>query len=266
MAQVIGLCTNLSVLTSNQTAGDYQSSNWAFGFAIMAGIYIAGGISGGHLNPAISIMLSVTRGFPPRKALMYVFAQCLGAFLASLVAFGIYRNAILEFDNGVLNSSLKGSGHAFLPALAKWASPGAGFANEFIATGILGCAILALGDDENAPPGAGMHALIVGILVTALGMAFGYPTGACINPARDIGPRLAALAVGYGGSVFTMDYAWWILGGWVATVSGAVVGGLVYDVAIFTGGESPVNYLGRKMRRDRKGRKLKRWWKRGKKV
>lgn len=126
------------------------------------------------------------------------------------------------------------------------------YSNEFTATGILACAILALGDDQNAPPGAGMHALIVGLVVTVLSMAFGYPTGACLNPARDFGPRLAALALGYSPQIFTVDHVWWLWGPWVATVSGAVMGSACYDVFIFVGGESPVNYLGRKRRRDRK--------------
>lgn len=158
---------------------------------------------------------------------------------------------------------LGGSGKSFYTQPTSIAGAGTAFANEFVATAILSCAILALGDDSNAPPGAGMHALIVGLVVTVLTMAFGYNTGACLNPARDLGPRLATAVVGYGGRVFTVRNAWWIYGAWGATISGGLMGGALYDVAIFVGGESPVNYprgKRRKMKREAKDGARKRWW------
>jgi aquaglyceroporin related protein len=267
IAILIGLCTNLAV----QTSGNYQSTNWAWGLGITIGIYIAGGISGGHLNPAISLMLSLYRGFPIRKALVYVIAQVLGGFLAALIAYGVYRDAIIAFDTQggqpavdsgnaqALGLFAGGSGKAFFTQPASFAGVGAGFVNEFVATATLACAILALGDDSNAPPGAGMHALIVGLVVTVLTMAFGYNTGACLNPARDFGPRLATAVVGYGGEVFTVRQAWWIYGAWGATISGALVGGLLYDVAVFVGSESPVNYPW-SWRRRIKNKVKKRWF------
>ena len=245
---LVTLCANLSAIISSDTGG-YQSANWAGGLGIMLGIYIAGGISGAHLNPAISLVLCLFRGFPMRKASIYITSQCIGAFLAALVAYGIYRDGILAFDSGTLNATRDGTGKAFLTGLSSDFGSGARFANEFVATSILAGAILALGDDANAPPGAGMHALIVGLVVVLLGMAFAYPTGACLNPARDFGPRLAALAMGYGKEVFTAGYGWWIWGAWVATISGALTGGLIYDAFVFVGSESPVNYALRKKRR-----------------
>lgn len=98
IAVLVGICTNLVVQTSIHTAGNYQSTNWAWGLGITTGIYIAGGVSGGHLNPAISLMLSLYRGFPFRNALIYITAQVLGAFLAGLIAYGVYRGAILSFN------------------------------------------------------------------------------------------------------------------------------------------------------------------------
>ncbi|RDW77046.1 aquaglyceroporin-like protein [Coleophoma cylindrospora] len=271
IAVLIGVATDLAVQTSGDAAGSYQSTNWAWGLGVMIGIYIAGGISGGHLNPAISLMLCLYRGFPTRKAMVYIAAQCIGAFLAGLIAYGVYYDAIIAFDaaggtSGV-NSGVTlfagGSGKSFFTQPQSFANAGTGFANEFVATAILACAILALGDDSNAPPGAGMHALIVGLVVTVLTMAFGYNTGACLNPARDFGPRAAAAAVGYGGQVFTARHAWWVYGAWGGTISGALLGGLLYDLAIFVGGESPVNYPRRKRKRVEKEAKdevKRKWW------
>ncbi|KAL2065575.1 hypothetical protein VTL71DRAFT_3245 [Oculimacula yallundae] len=275
VAVLIGLCTNLAVQTSNETSGSYQSTNWAWGLGITIGIYIAGGISGGHLNPAISLMLCLYRGFPFRKALVYITAQVFGAFLAGLIAYGVYKDAINAFNavggsigakgggTSPVGLSTGGTGTSFFSQPASYAGAGTGFANEFVATAILACAILALGDDSNAPPGAGMHAFIVGLLVTVLSMAFGYNTGACLNPARDLGPRLAAAAVGYGGQVFTSNNAWWIYGAWGATVTGGLVGGFLYDAAIFVGGESPLNYpreKRRKAKREVKAKAKRNWW------
>ncbi|TVY85020.1 putative membrane protein [Lachnellula suecica] len=271
IAVLIGLCTNLAVQTSNNTSGYYQSQNWAWGLGVTIAIYVAGGISGGHLNPVISLTLCLYRGFPFRKALVYIAAQLLGAFFAGLIAYGIYRDAIASYNSvggdiaakGGSSAAVElfegGTGKALFTQPAQFAGVGASFANEFVATAILACAVLALGDDSNAPPGAGMHAFIVGLVVFVLTMAFGYTTGACLNPARDFGPRLAAAIVGYGGRVFTDSNVWWIYGAWGATISGGLVGGFVYDAAIFVGGESPINYPRGKRRRMGENAK-KRWW------
>ncbi|PQE31792.1 mip transporter protein [Rutstroemia sp. NJR-2017a WRK4] len=267
VAVLIGICTNLADQTSNETKGSYLATNWAWGLGITIGIYIAGGISGGHLNPAVSIMLYIFRGFPARKAFVYILAQILGAFFAGLIAYGIYQDAIASYNvaggklatGTAVNLATGGTGPSFYTQPASFTRPVSGFFNEFVATAILSCAILALGDDSNAPPGAGMHALIVGLLVTVLTMAFGYNTGACLNPARDFGPRLATAAVGYGRQVFTVAHAWWIYGAWAATVSGALVGAFFYDVVIFVGGESPINYPPVRRRQARQKAKERTW-------
>lgn len=92
-----------------------------------------------------------------------------------------------------------------------------------------------------------MSALILGFVITVLCMAFGYNTGSAVNPTRDFGSRLALLALGYGNELFTNAY--WFYGPWAATILGAVVGGGVYDALIFVGGESPVNYPRKRIRR-----------------
>lgn len=221
----------------------------------MVGIYIAGGISGAHLNPAISIMLYIYRGFPLRKIPMYVFAQILGAFIAALIAFGLFQKDIIEYGGADLKNGGTLSSFITFPRYT-WIDAGTAFFTEFTGTAVLAVAVLALGDDTNAPPGAGMNAFILGLVVTVCSMAFGYNTGAAMNPSRDLGPRLAVLTVGYGNQVFTNGY--WIYGPWVATISGAIVGAFLYDAAIFVGGESPVNYPRRRIRRA--GHKWKKRW------
>lgn len=126
------------------------------------------------------------------------------------------------------------------------------FFNEAAAAAVLAGTILALGDESNSPPGAGMHAFIIGLDVTVLVMTLGYNTGPSLNPARDITGRLAAWWVGYG--VGMWHGGWWILS-LVASIVGATVGSVLYDLAVFVGGESPVNYPKSQRRRvARKGR------------
>lgn len=83
----------------------------------------------------------------------------------------------------------------------------------------------------------------------------------CLNPVRDFGPRLVALMAGYGGTTFTGHNGWWFWGAWVATISGALTGACLYDVFIFIGGESPINYAPRRRRRA-KLKKESKWRKR----
>ncbi|KAF4610411.1 hypothetical protein G7Y89_g15708 [Cudoniella acicularis] len=207
----LGFCADLTVATSNSKAGNEATTDWAWGLATMVGIYIAGGISGAHLNPAISIMLWIYRGFPIRKVPIYMFAQLLGAFLAGLIAFGLFQKDIIAYGGSDLANS--GTLSAFITYPRNdWIDPSTAFFTEFTATSILAVAVLALGDDTNAPPGAGMNAFVLGLIITVLSMAFGYNTGAAMNPARDLGPRLAVLAVGYGSNVFKGRY--WIYGPW----------------------------------------------------
>ena len=81
------------------------------------------------------------------------------------------------------------------------------------------------------------------------------------NPARDFGPRLVALMAGYGGHIFRDYGGWWFWGGWVASITGAIAGAMMYDIFIFVGGESPVNYPPRRRHRAKlqKETKWRRW-------
>ncbi|KAJ8068945.1 hypothetical protein OCU04_002626 [Sclerotinia nivalis] len=254
----LGFCADLVVVTSGKNAspaGNEVTTDWAWGLASMLGIYIAGGISGAHLNPAISIMLWIYRGFPLRKVPMYILAQILGAFLAALIAFGLYQTNIVEYGGADLKNGDTMGAFITFPRYA-WINASTSFFTEFVGTAILAVAVLALGDDMNAPPGAGMSAFVMGLVIVVLSMAFGYNTGAAMNPSRDLGPRLALAALGYGKDLFTDVY--WIWGNWCAPILGAIFGAFLYDVAIFAGGESPVNYPRKRIRRA--GHKWRKRW------
>lgn len=234
----LGVSANLSI-NAQDPPGNTQTVYWAWGFALMIAIYIAGGASGGFVNPAIAVMLSVFRGFPAKRLPSYILAQVLGSFCGALLAYAVNQDNIRHFDSALLPSS---TGTAFYTQPRDWIQPGTAFITETLGTAMLGCSIIALGDSGNSPPGAGMHAFIIGILLTAILMSLGYNTTGCFNPARDLGPRMAVLAVGYPLETFTAYNHWWLWGTWCADILGACVGALMYDVCIFKGGESPVNY------------------------
>lgn len=226
--------------------------------SVERGLKIFKGISGAHLNPAISLMLSIFRGFPASKCLQYFIAQFLGALTAAGISFALYSDAIYHLDNGRLLPNTTGIGFYTQPK--DWVSPPTAFFNELVGSAVLGSSILALGDDTNAPPGAGMSAFIIGLLVFVLSVAFSPNTSACLNPVRDFAPRLVASMAGYGHEVWTSSYYYWIWGPWLADPTGIMIGAFVYDALIFVGGESPVNYPVVK-RRQVEAKSKARWWK-----
>lgn len=245
----IGFSADLAV--SSGGYGTSETTCVAWGLATMIGIHIAGRPSGAHLNPAVSIMLWLFRGFPSRKLWRYILAQLLGAFLAALIAFGLYQSDIIA-----LNLTASDTRAAFItyPRQA-WIDGATSFFTEFTGACCLGIVIMALGDDSNSPATAGMNPFIMGLVITALSIAFGYNTGIALNGTRDLGPRLALWALGYGGWVDLFKNGYWFYGPWLGSIFGALFGAFLYDSAIFVGGESPVNYDRAKVRRA--GRKWK---------
>lgn len=251
----IGFCADISVTVAN--AGNPNTTAWAWGFATMMAIYISGGVSGAHLNPSVTIMLWFYRGFPKRKMPEYFLAQFVGAFVAALTAYGVFYQSIHHYlltnpSTGVVTSFVTSQRQA-------WIDPATAFFTECLGTVLMATTVLALGDDQNAPPGAGMNSLIVGLMVYVLSITFSYQTGAAFNPSRDFGPRLALLALGYGSKLFTNPY--WFYGPWAGSVCGAMIGAFLYDFMIFTGGESPVNYPWERTQRSIRKSRMK-WKKR----
>ncbi|PKY03256.1 aquaporin [Aspergillus campestris IBT 28561] len=250
VAVSLGLGASLSWVTSQGQAGSFVSQCVTWGFGFMLAIYMTGGVSGGHLNPAITISMSVWRGFPAKKCVTYVLAQLLGAITAGGIVYAIYHDAIvLTAAQNKVDQNASPAAQAMFTQPKSFVSPATAFFNEFFGSAILMGTILALGDDTNAPPGAGMQAFIVGILITILCLAFGYNTGGCFNGARDFGPRLVAVMAGWGGHLFREYHAWWVWGPWVADIFGMLFGAFIYDLMIFTGGESPINYPPRRRKR-----------------
>jgi MIP family channel proteins len=220
-----------SVLSQN-AAGSYLAINLGWGLGVMLGIYTAAGVSGAHLNPAVTIALAVRRGFPWRKVPVYALAQTSGAFVASAVVFFTYREALDAFDSGVRQvQGTVGTAGIFATYPQSFLSIGGGLVDQIVGTALLMSGVLAVGDQRNSGPPPWLQPPLVGALVVAIGVAFGFNAGYAINPARDFGPRLFTAVAGWGGGVFTAGNGWW----WVPIVGpciGAVLGAVTYDVCV----------------------------------
>ncbi|KAF2137994.1 uncharacterized protein K452DRAFT_311781 [Aplosporella prunicola CBS 121167] len=233
----LGMCATLQVNLTNGQYGNYETSCWAWGISFMLGIYIGGGVSGAHMNPAISYSLWLFRGFPVKQASIYFVAQILGCIVASALAYAIFHDVIHYMDPGLVDTATY-----FYSKPQDYVSPATAFFTQFLAAAIMMMSVLALGDDQNNPPGAGLHSFIMGLVQTMQKMTLGMNTGVALNPASDFGPRLVCLMVGYNTNMFTEVGLWWLWGPWVSTACGSVVGCAVYDSFVFVGSESPINY------------------------
>jgi glycerol uptake facilitator protein len=211
--------------------GDHDSIAWAWGLGVTLGVYVAARLSGAHLNPAVTVTLALFRGFSWSKVAPYALAQTLGAFVAALIVRWNYSEVISALDPGHtfatqgIFSTLPGNGT--LPV-----GIGGAFRDQVIGTAILLFVILAVADARGTSPGVNLAPFIIGLIVVAIGFAWGTDAGYAINPARDFGPRLASFVTGYG-------TAWREQGGdlyfWVPIVGpliGGPLGALLYDALV----------------------------------
>jgi glycerol uptake facilitator protein len=197
--------------------GGYTNITLGWGLAVTMGIYVAGKISGAHLNPAVTVSLAVFRGFPWRDVLPYCIAQTLGAFLAAAVVYRNYLPAFRQVDPGLERTAGVFTTFPAFPSL-----PGAGFLDQVVGTALLLLLIFAITDELNAPPGANLAPLMIGLVVVAVGMSFGGMHGYPINPARDFGPRLFTAIAGFRNNGLTDGSR-----AWIVPIVGPLLGGLV---------------------------------------
>ncbi|MCL2728426.1 MAG: aquaporin family protein [Actinomycetia bacterium] len=213
--------------------------SWGWGLAVVFGVYVAGGISGAHLNPAVTLGFAVRRDFPWRKVVPYWLAQLFGAFVAAALVYASYHWAIEFFDKKSGTPRDKSlttySIFATFPAPYfgnSWWGP---FLDQMIGTGILLLLICALIDLRNTAPGVNLHPFLIGLVVVAIGLTFGTNAGYAINPARDFGPRLFTYFEGWGSIALPGKFTWFNHYWWIPIVGplvGGVIGVLVYDTLI----------------------------------
>jgi glycerol uptake facilitator protein len=217
-----------------QSGGDWLLITWGWGLAVTFAVYVTGGISGAHLNPAVTFGAAIRKQLPWAKVPRYWAAQVLGCFVGAALVFLVYNNAINNYDQ--VHHIVKGTA-ASVGTYSTFATfPAPYFHNvmgplidQIVGTFFLVLFIWAVTDEFNQPVSANLAPFIVGLIVLAVGISFGANAGYAINPARDFGPRMFALIAGWGKVAFPGDYGnisnyFWIpivgplIGGALATV------------------------------------------------
>ncbi|KAF8645126.1 hypothetical protein AX16_007955 [Volvariella volvacea WC 439] len=234
-----------SVLSHNPSVapaprGDWLSLNigWAVGVALA--VWISGGISGGHLNPAVTLALAVFRGFPWKKVPAYIFAQFMGGLVGAALVYANYFHAIDVYEGGPGIRTMATAG-LFSTYAAEYMTNVSAFFEEFLATALLLIAVLAVIDKHNMAPPSGLLPVALFLVLLGIGASIGMQTGYAINPARDLGPRIVTAMVGYGKQVFTFRNHYWLWCPVIAPILGALAGALFYDLFLYVGDDSPIN-------------------------
>jgi glycerol uptake facilitator protein len=222
----IGVVANV-VLFPEDDRGGYVAIGLGWGLRVAMAVYLAGGISGAHLNPAVTVALAVQRGFAWQKVPGYWIAQVAGAFVAAALMRWNYWEAFDRIDPGKTFKTQR-----VFSTNPNGVSVLGGLRDQVILTAVLVMLVLALIDAANNAPMANMAPLLIGLLVAAIGCSFGANSAWAINPARDLGPRLLEYVAGWrtawrepGGQLY-----WWVP--IIGPLVGGVLGAVVYDVFV----------------------------------
>ncbi|WP_108652444.1 MIP/aquaporin family protein [Dongshaea marina] len=224
-------CVAAKVLSGAEFGQWEISITWGLGVAIA--IYVAGGVSGAHINPAVTLALAAFKGFEKRKIIPYIIAQVAGAFCAAALVYFLYMNLFHDWET--TNHVVRGSAASLQTAGIFSTYPYHSLSNfhaflvELTITAVLMMGILALTDDNNGAPKGMAAALLIGLLIAVIGASIGPLTGFAMNPARDFGPKLFTYLAGWGDIALSggrADPYFWvpILG----PIVGAQVGAFIY--------------------------------------
>ncbi|XP_068223197.1 aquaporin-7-like [Palaemon carinicauda] len=227
-----------SVFSNGDKGGPFPAY-WGAGVGACLGVLVSGGVSGGHINPAVTLAMAAWRKLPWVKVPYYLMGQYAGAFLASSVLYGVYFDALKHFET---TRSLKTAGiWATYPgtitnvdgAVSDFLTNSNGFADQVVGTMLLLICVCAITDTRNVGVPQYLVPLYVGFAVLNINNCFGLNCSCAINPARDFAPRLFTFIAGWGTDPFaatTIDgIVWW----WVPIIAPHVGGILGAGIYIF---------------------------------
>jgi len=211
-----GVVANAVLRQTKGEGAGWITITWGWGMAVFVAVFVVGRFSGAHLNPAVTLGLAIAGKFEWAGVPGYVVAQMIGAMTGAAVAWFLYRPHFAATTDPAAKLAVFSTG----PAIRSTAE---NLATEVVATFVLVFGVLFLAAPE---VGLGaLDALPVGLLVFAIGMSLGGTTGYAINPARDLGPRIAhALLPIPGKRDSDWGYAW-------IPVLGPLAGGAIAALA-----------------------------------
>ncbi|XP_032412160.1 aquaporin-10-like [Xiphophorus hellerii] len=229
---LFGCSAAAQVKSSRETKGQYLSINMSFSVGVMSAMYLTKGISGAHLNPAVTLSFCILRKVKWGRLVPYCLSQVLGAYVASALVYVVYYDAIMEFGEGVLTVyGPNETASIFATYPSQYLTLGRSFLDQVVGTGMLMLCILSLEEKRNTPAPSDLIPPIVATIVLGISMSMSANCGAAINPARDLGPRLFTLTAGWGTEVFTC-YNYWFWVPLVAPLIGGPLGSCLYLVFI----------------------------------
>jgi glycerol uptake facilitator protein len=219
--------------------GDWLLITWGWTMAVIFGVYVAGGVSGAHINPAVTLAFAIRRKFPWNKVGPYMAAQVLGAFVGAALVFLVYHDAIDAFNHALGTSKTDPDGNITFSIFATFPAPYfdggwfGPFIDQVVGTAFLLMFVVAIIDLRNTAVKANLGPMMIGFAVAAIGMSFGANAGYAINPARDFGPRLFAAIAGWHkialpGTV-EGSFSWYFWIPIVGPLVGGAIGVLLYD-------------------------------------
>lgn len=236
-----------AAVTTGAFTGVFQVA-MVWGLGVATAIYLTGGLSGAHLNPAVTISLAAFRRFPVRKIVPYITAQMTGAFLASAVVFVIFSGAIGSYEkaHGIIRGAA-GSEASAMVFGEYFPNPGGralsiqdravmppwrAFVAEVVGTGVLLLVILGVTDENNVTFPRCLTALTIGLTVTILISILGPLTMACFNPARDLAPRIFSSLMGWNKVPFSANGMGWLTVYCLGPIVGGLAGGCIYRYCV----------------------------------
>ncbi|WP_222909008.1 MULTISPECIES: MIP/aquaporin family protein [Pseudomonadaceae] len=208
-----------------------------WGIGVSMGVYLAAGVSGAHLNPAVSIALWLFGTFERNKVPAYILAQTAGAFCAAALVYALYSSLFFDFEQAQQMTRGSVASLELASVFSTYPHPslsiGQAFLVEVVITAILLGMIMALTDDGNGLPRGPLAPLLIGLLIAVIGGAMGPLTGFAMNPARDLGPKLMTFFAGWGEVAFTggRDIPYFLVP-LIAPVLGACIGAAGYKALI----------------------------------
>lgn len=239
--QLVETAKTFKYLVTSSNGGTFDDVAFGWAAAVVMGYFCAGGsaISGAHLNPSITVANFIFRGFPARKIPYYIAGQLVGGFTGALIIFIFYKKVLQEAYTEWWISESVASMFCVFPK--SFLSTTRQFVSEFVCTAFLQASTFALTDPYTCLS-SDIFPLLLFVQIYMINASMSYQTGSAMNMARDMGPRLALYAVGFDRKVLWSNHKHFFWVPMVAPLIGSLTGALVYDVCIYQGHESPVNW------------------------
>ena len=214
-----GVVANVVLARSKGAGGGWIVITAGWGVAVAIAVYVAGWVSGAHINPAVTVAFYALGTTPAALLPAYLGGQFLGGFVGAVLVWLVYLPHWRETPDAEAKRAI----FCTAPAIR---APFANLMTEIIGTAVLLVGVLGIFHANNGI-GAGLGPYLVGLLVFGIGLSLGGPTGYAINPARDLAPRLVHALLPIAGKGHSdWGYAWIPV---IGPLIGGILGALLYD-------------------------------------